>query len=286
MSLDISVEEITPQQAAAILEKNVGNRNVRKSRVETYARDMKAHAWRLNGEPLRFNGNGKLIDGQHRLLACVLAQTSFQTVVARGLKEVDHATIDTGLKRTLADELRWMGEKHVGELAAVLSLVWGYDNGATWHHQGSRNDLLTLLKKQGEIRESLKAIAVGRKTGIRPTAIAAAHYLIAREHDAEAADEFLSSIESGTGYDEGDPCLALRTYAATTASSRMVRPGTIDWFAVCIKAANAWLLGRPVKQLYWRRVGRMKEQFPQIVSRTDVESGFTKSVQTGRDPKA
>jgi hypothetical protein len=127
VNVEISIEEITPQIASGMLEGNTNNRNPVKSRLETYARDMKNKRWRLTGDPIKFNGQ-RLLDGQHRLLACILANTSFKTAVARGVAETAHAAIDVGQGR--AHELNWLGEKDYAVLGAALNLLWSYDNNS------------------------------------------------------------------------------------------------------------------------------------------------------------
>ncbi len=271
---DVSVytRDITPQDAQAILAANGNNRNVRQTRVDTYARDMANSKWLPNGASFVFDKKGHLVDGQHRLHAIIRAnKTLHNALVVDGIADEAHRSIDTGLARSFADELKWRGEKNVGELGAVLNLVWKYEDGSiTDPRVASRSDLWALLKRAPSIRESLKAVAVGRDTKIRPTALSATHYLVAEEHGNPVADAFLEHLASGTDYTDGDPCLVLRNYAVNVAGTRLTKPTTIDWFARCMKAANAWLLGNPVRQLNWRRVGKHREPFPTLVTREQV----------------
>lgn len=95
---------ITPDQAAYILEQLMPvNRPVRDSVVHTYAADMKRGAWELTTEAIGFDVNGHLIDGQHRLWACIEAKTNMTTHVAVGLKPEAREVINMGLKRTISD---------------------------------------------------------------------------------------------------------------------------------------------------------------------------------------
>ena len=72
-----SIVTITPEEAAKMLETNQRNRNVSKNAVAAMARDMTAGHWRLNGEAIRIDGDGNLIDGQHRFSACVMSGGPF-----------------------------------------------------------------------------------------------------------------------------------------------------------------------------------------------------------------
>lgn len=54
---------ITPRIAKTMLSHNTGNRPLRKAVVQRYATDMENGDWQDNGDPIRFDTNGRLIDG-------------------------------------------------------------------------------------------------------------------------------------------------------------------------------------------------------------------------------
>ena len=81
--MNVEVEKITPELAKKYLANNKINRGLNKNSVAKYATSMQEGRWKLNGEPIQFNCDGTLINGQHRLQACVRADTSFDTLVAR-----------------------------------------------------------------------------------------------------------------------------------------------------------------------------------------------------------
>lgn len=58
-------ETITPKKAMEWLQRNVANRPMSHKRVLGYAQAILAGAWKVNGDCIRFNGNGDLIDGGH-----------------------------------------------------------------------------------------------------------------------------------------------------------------------------------------------------------------------------
>lgn len=71
--LEIEEIDIEPHLAESWLTKNVKNRNLTDRIAKKYARDMASGKWKTTGDPIRFDVDGNLIDGQHRLQACVLA---------------------------------------------------------------------------------------------------------------------------------------------------------------------------------------------------------------------
>lgn len=264
MTVRTEVRTITPDEALAMLERNSNNRTLRWGYVETLARDMKSGKWAFNGDAIRLNGTGRILDGQHRLHACVRSGRPFQTVVISGLTDSVHSTIDTGAKRTLADELKWMGKTNVNNLAAAIALVWHYDNNRTAMGQGgiSRAESLALLRRQPELEESLVFSRGGRELGLMGSAYSAACHLLQREHGEEMVKEFTTHLTAGTDYTEDDPCLALRNYALSARVRTLYRPTRVDWMAVIIKTMNCYLLDRPLTNLRWRRAGKGKEEFP------------------------
>jgi hypothetical protein len=98
-----NVEVITPAVAAEYLRLyNQGNRKPNKAQVAYYAKMMSEGEWELNGESIKFSGSGetlRLLDGQHRLMACVEANVPFETLVVRDIDEKTFDTLDQGWLR-------------------------------------------------------------------------------------------------------------------------------------------------------------------------------------------
>lgn len=101
---------IGPAQAKEMLETNHEyNRTINKFRVENYAKDMIAGAWSDNGETIKIDRAGKLIDGQHRLKAIIKANTYIWMWVAQGLDDNAFKTVDVGMPRTARQLLKMSG---------------------------------------------------------------------------------------------------------------------------------------------------------------------------------
>lgn len=99
------VETITPEMAENILRKhNVFNRKIQSKMVNKYATDMRNGDWKLNGEPIQFDDEGNLLNGQHRLMAITVAKVPVELLVVRGVDTGIHV-YDTGKNRTYGDML-------------------------------------------------------------------------------------------------------------------------------------------------------------------------------------
>jgi hypothetical protein len=103
--MDLSIETITPKQAEKYLQFNTSNRNLRKSLVSQYARDMTNGKWRLTHQGVAFNCDGTLLDGQHRLKAIVESGVTVQMLVARGVDSKNQLVMDDHAKRSAGDAL-------------------------------------------------------------------------------------------------------------------------------------------------------------------------------------
>lgn len=102
--MKIQIETITPDMAARYLEHNLVNRRINELKVNAYAHDMKNGAWQLNGEAIRFDSDGRLIDGQHRLKAIIKSGKQIPIVVMRDI--ANNVTIyDRGRPRNVTDSL-------------------------------------------------------------------------------------------------------------------------------------------------------------------------------------
>jgi hypothetical protein len=80
-ALKIGPQSVTPSQAEKWLAKNhPRNRNISLRLVDAFTADMLAGEWRLTHQGICFDGEGQLIDGQHRLTAVVKSGKTIQLV--------------------------------------------------------------------------------------------------------------------------------------------------------------------------------------------------------------
>jgi hypothetical protein len=257
---------VTPTLAEQWLGKNTSNRRVRHGVVSRYAHDMTQGAWRLTTETIKFDENGNLLDGQHRLLACIESDTSFVTMVATGVEKDAFIVMDSGAGRTVADMLRQLGYTDVHNLAAMIAHLIRYETYGTFHTGGSRapsrSQILQYLSDHEEpVLRSLHTSS-RRIPGLRPSMAAALHYLFDPVNDEDNA-AFWERLHSGEGLEKGNPILALRRRLADNATSTRKLPPNEE-AALTIKAWNLWRQGREVQVLTWRPGGANPEKFPTI----------------------
>ncbi|MEO1036983.1 MAG: ParB N-terminal domain-containing protein [Pseudomonadota bacterium] len=115
--------EITPKMAMRYLETNNHNRRLSEQSVRELTAAIKNDEWQLNGEAIKIDGEGNLLDGQHRLHAIAKSGRSVKTYVISNLDSESFKTIDTGKRRNNADALSLLGYRDPTMLAAAARLV-------------------------------------------------------------------------------------------------------------------------------------------------------------------
>lgn len=101
-----ALETITPEKARAYLDANYDNRHVRGSWVDELAGIIKRGQWRETHQGIAFDLNGRLLDGQHRLMAIAQAGLPVKMLVTRELAEDVFRFIDSGKSRSIYDRLK------------------------------------------------------------------------------------------------------------------------------------------------------------------------------------
>lgn len=266
MAITSNLVTITPQIAKDWLAGNVHNRPLKSAVIERLVGAILRGEWALNGETIKFNTRGELIDGQHRLLAIVKANQEVMAVVVRGLDQTVQETIDTGTKRKVGDILKLRGEKNVFQLGAALGWLWRYRRRQmrSGPPDPTPQELLRLLDDNPRIRDSLHPGARLNAHIRYPNGLAAfVHYILA-EIDEVEANWFFERLVTGSGLQDGDPVLLLRQMVERRAMSTTYKMEQNRLAAVTFLAWKAMREDRQLRFLNWRRTGPTAEPFPYL----------------------
>jgi hypothetical protein len=112
---------VTPKMASEFLKLNTKNRKISESAVYQYGKDMESGHFKFNGHSVCISDKGVLLDGQQRLMASVESKKPFWTMLIEGLDEDVMVTIDTGRKRTFANQLQIREYPNASLVAATVS---------------------------------------------------------------------------------------------------------------------------------------------------------------------
>lgn len=265
--VDAQIVEVTPELAKKWLGSNTLNRSVRERQVNSFAGAIDRGEWMLNGDAIRFDINGRLLDGQHRLLALIEANKSIQTLVVHGLDPTAQETIDAGARRSLADVLKLRGETSAPLLASVVRLHWRYSRAPedmlNRMNMPTTQQLLAHLESNEHMRPATRratnVLSSLRGLGsVYGTGIAIGMELAENEEDL---DFFLERLITGTELSATSPIYHLRQFLLRQVERRdKVQQEVV--LAHWIKAWNAYRDGRQMELLIFRSGGKSSEKFP------------------------
>jgi hypothetical protein len=261
MTLQITDEIITPQIAAEYLAFNTKNRPCYQARVSELSGILKRGEWVKNGDAIRFDDTGTLVDGQGRLKACVSTRIPLETLVIRGLPSSAFKTIDIGRKRTAADMLSLGGEKNTTKLAAALRFVLMYESGNYSTPVYSPLQIETALKRHPRITEWTNHGSTIAKITSNASMVMAICYLASLTR-YETAREFSLQLADGASLERGSPVLALRDRLQQDKAATAKMP--MSYIAqLIIHAYNAFARGERRSIL---KGDRASKEIPRIVS--------------------
>lgn len=295
-NLDIQTVTYTPAQAKKVLEdsgfifgedlsfetsRTKGNRKVSLATIDRYADDMINGRWRLTGESIIFDSDGTLRNGQHRLLACVLADVSFTAVVVRGVDGQAFRNMDQGRTRSAGQVLDIMGYRYAMNKAATAKMVSRLrkyvEEGSreySWSDYMPVDDVQDFVAGNNKVlEECILAVKINDgKTLLRPPSLWAALYMLCRETHKKRAAEFFSLLVTGEGLESDHPVYCLRRVLINDAAAANVNRSYESTAALAIKAWNRFLTGEGSKKLMFRAGA---EDFPRLERRKSPGSWAT-----------
>lgn len=260
------IEKITPAQAESILNGNEGNRPLRDKRVEELTRSISEGRWRLTNDAVAMTGAshdrpGRLLNGQHRLFACIEAKKPIEVLVLYGADEDSYAVMDTGAKRSASDLLP---QPHQTVRRAVSHAVFCYVREAiscTGYGLAPGNDeIVAVYREHPAIARVIDAHLNDVKKIVRAPSGVLAGFVLAMEDNQHLAAQFIDRVLSGDGLTKDSPELTLRNrlIAESTRSNRLP---AATYAAFVMKAYNALRTNAPLVRLIFKE----GEPFPRCV---------------------
>jgi hypothetical protein len=182
--------------------------------------------------------------------------------------------MDWGRKRSLQDVLKRQGETETLMLSAALNLLWSWEVDQLYSgFRPSSLEALDFLNQNPGIRDAVKK---GRsyvgKLRMMPS-VAGAFTYRAQQLSVEDEVGFRQRLLSGQGVTPRDPIMALHSYLTTGKGSKLAveRADQVTLLAVFIKAWNAYIRGKSIKNMSFRRGGVSPEPFPFMIKPQPIE---------------
>jgi hypothetical protein len=237
---------VTPDLARSWLERLYeGQRNVRPYHLKAIVRDIQEGRWRFTAEPIIFSASDELIDGQHRLFACIEANRSILSLVVWGVPDESYHAIDSSAKRTGGDALRSAAVEYPKDVASAVPFVAKWEQGVSLKlsYSMSASEIAEIAERHPGLSESAGRVRlVARLYGHRsiPTFC---HYVFSRV-DPAAADDFFYRLGTLENLPKHHPILALHRRLSTGG-----KPSREEALHLTYKAWVAYRKGRDVQVL-------------------------------------
>lgn len=252
-SIQATVETINAEKAALYLAGNSHNRHVNAARVKTYARQMSEGRWELTGAGVQFSTDGRLLDGQHRLMAVqrvceTVPGFSIPMLVVRGVSVQAFHVVDTGKVRSLADALHIEGRSNITRLSAT---IFTHHQIITddWSAQPGDNGRMMAHLKEHPMIETTMQFKQALELLPRQTVMMAV-FAVALEQGVPLGTllMFAQSFKTGEALADGSPVLALRSWAINQRlrASPVTKQDVAGQYAYIL---GAYIRGRRVKLL-------------------------------------
>lgn len=213
---------ITPEFAAVLIQSNMEkNRKLTTTKVKQYAAEMIDGTWTFYNDPIHFDWNGILINGQHRLRAIILSDKTVTFRISIGYDPATSNKMDQGKTRSLVDVAEMAGYSSARLLSNTANFVYKYKNNSLNNSNTPTSGHITLRNHNlaGYIEETPKLfesvdfqINLPKKNQVAILdngIVAGLHYLFA-EKDPDMAQHFLTKLMIGDGLSSDSPILAVR----------------------------------------------------------------------------
>ncbi len=265
---NLKTVRLSPAMATKLLEANKLNRPLSQAHVDRIAKQITGGKWRFNGDTIKIAVNDDVLDGQHRLWACILADMPIDTVIVDNIEREAFSTIDTIRKpRSGADILSLCGlDRHRKNVAAALAWLLRWQRSAFPAVRAPKNriensDIEDAFDAHPSMVEAVERTR--RLRGVMPVSIASFLYYVFSNKDQELADKFVDALENPAGMAVSHPFFQYRTWLLLSKNQpRRIDPVMV--VAHAVKAWNAARKGQRPKKIYWRAQGPNAEPFPVI----------------------
>lgn len=252
---------LTPARAQELLDTMGANRRIADYYVAQMASDIREGRWVDNGETIKTDDRGRLIDGQHRCAAVVRAGVAIPAILVGNLSDRAQGTVDIGRIRSASNTLQIQGVSAAFQVAALAKMVIQYDKhpGKLWSSQEvtpSKTEVTTFaLEHQeqlelcaAETRRAQQTVSVGL------TSYGAFLFLGLRSSFSAEAWAFHQSLVSLANLGEGDPRLAFIRHVGGSTYSQNSGWDRQRSLAVAIISLNRYIHDEEARQqLVFRR---------------------------------
>jgi hypothetical protein len=242
---------VTPADADwALSHTNTRNRAIANHWVDELTRRIKAGLWQLTHEGVAFDTNGVLIDGQHRLWAVAMSDTTVPMRVFLNEPPEGLQVIDTGRVRASHEVITLaggMGKVAKNEVATLRVLVSGLQ---CYVRRSAAEEADLLRRHRAAVDFAHDVLPSARYRGV---ATAVTRGVIGRAFYSANQPQlrhFADVLQTGVASDEADGPITLLLQAfMSTPTGRRSHSDNRAIYAKTERALSAYLKGERLSQL-------------------------------------
>ena len=246
---------ITFHDACYLYNEGYGNEKFRQRQpddrvIRLYRSQMDNGNWKPTGEPIIVGSKGELLNGQHRIGACMRGKKPFKTLLVVGVHPDMFIHLDSGKKRSHADALHIANKELPYKMASICKWICKYEGLMERGGRDKMGPIITneqVLERYGEAMENdlMCSVPYGKYFSDQPIAPAnqmiALHYLCSQK-DNDLADDFFKKVGTGLECEE-------------TENAYLLRSKFISIFAKPLEQIKSWDSAL-LTVLYWNKTRR------------------------------
>lgn len=274
MTIKTSISTFTPEMAALALTTMIRNRRISATKVAQYRNDMSAGRWQFTGEPIQFDTEGHLINGQHRLSALSSLEgtaISIPFLVIRGLPEDAQMVMDQGRVRQAGQQLQLRGVKDANTVAAGVRLYLSHSTGLAFRDNKAAAEVITTayieewVDSHADLIDAINPHLHNIRQADAPSSVAYCAALMFWRKNPIAAPQFFRVLAKG-GEGEFSPITVLDKRLQRHRREGL-RISNRDMLGLYIQAWNAWRKGQRFSKFQRPRGGHWTEvTFPKVAA--------------------
>jgi hypothetical protein len=267
-TLEIKKQLITPSIANQLLEQNLHNRRVSKPVLARYVKDMVNGNWKQDtGELIKISKTGKILDGQHRLMAISKSNSSLYMHIAYNVDDNVFDVLDTGKSRNASDCFMVAGVKSSNSIPSIIAHFNMLESGKKINMALSSKSTNSELLEQYYNDEKFWIIVTQKTTNwyrefakILPPSYIGGFFAHFYKRNPDKAELFMEQLCTGTGITNQTINLLRNKLMQDKMSLRKMPPSLK--IALIIKAWNHYITGTQIKILKFDSV---RDEYPTAI---------------------
>lgn len=274
---------ITQPFAKRLIKLNVANRDVKTKAAKKIVQDQRSGCWNNeNPDPIVIDSDGRLSNGQHRLLGVIETGVPIVALVVIGVSPSVMETLDAGSVRSLTDTLtienraQGAGHKNLSYLAGCIAACYRCESRGNLSKGGdasfTRLQLLGFYRGNREWIERLVSWSISTFRKMPSTRnITTVRRLCAFRFALESSGASMDDVELFFAMllEERQAAPAVlelrkRLQSLQVEHNRKRTPTDDLVLALMVKSWNFYLDGLAPKNLKWKAGGAGGESFPEL----------------------